>query len=164
MSDDMNGASQIASDSFNSQPISNDMGPLAITSDPGSFSGPYTNQTTQPISASQASGVVSGFGKGIASGAKNNQLPQYHIPSVDNSYHALFSTEPMRAPAAQMAPIPQSQPAIPMMAQPAPMPMTQPMPQLAMSDYDAKKNIRPIRKDIDVFLKQVYSNVVNKRK
>jgi hypothetical protein len=169
----------IASGAFNTDPAAgasmgggNSMGPLAITTDPGAMNSPLPNQkkdTGMSDAQKAASGLIGNFTKGISQGAKENKLQVAPQPNIDTAYHALFTTSqrPANAPIAGIAQtqmqVPQMQ-AAPMVAPAPPVAAPMPAPQLAMSDMNAKKNIRPIRADIDNFLRGVYSNVIAKRK
>lgn len=166
-------AASIASSSFNSSPVIDDHKDGDVV-DP--------DQTANY----QALGQV---GKSMSSDARNNTIAQYpgSTSAIDNNYKALFATGDVpraQMPNVQIQPA-QAQldpPAAPMqhmqvqqpMAQPSMMPALpppqmaplpqQPPPQLAMSDRNVKKNIRPVRPDLDKFLKQVYTNVLNRKK
>ena len=169
MDPEVMGASDIASSAFGAGEASQmgaSAGPMAITQDPGSFSSPLPNQ---PATGATGGGkdIIKDLAKNISSGSKANNT-SFNVSMPSSPYQALFST-PARSASAPIAPIQMPQmPAAQVQAAPAPaaVPMQAPMPapQLAMSDINAKKNIRPIRQDIDMFLSKVYNNVIAKKR
>lgn len=169
MADDMSGAAQIASNSFNSAPMGTgtDMGPMAINMNPDNSQMSAKPTPTDPNVQKAELGAVNSIAGAFKS---NSNMPNTSgaVAPVDSSYHALFSSPgprpQMQMPQVQAAPMQMNQ--IPMAAPIQQVPMAQPMPppQLAMSDINAKTSIRPVRADLDQFLNTVYQNVLARKK